>query len=121
MRTIGGVGGGPRHLNLSPDGRWLYITLNADGAVAKIDTTTEQVVARVATGNEPRSAALAADGANLYVVNYESASVSKIRTADMTVVQTVGTPTHPIGITYDDETQGAVGGVLRRADLHVQD
>jgi YVTN family beta-propeller protein len=70
-----------------------------------LDTATEHVVARVATGNEPRSAALAADGANLYVVDYESSSVSKIRTADLTVVQTVGTATHPIGITYDDETR----------------
>jgi hypothetical protein len=30
--------------------------------------------------------------------------VSKIRTSDMTVVQRVSTTTHPIGITYDDET-----------------
>ena len=76
-----------------------------DGANVVVDLAPAPVVARVATGNEPRSAALAADGANLFVVNYESASVSKIRTSDMTVVQTVGTATHPIGITYDDETR----------------
>ena len=77
VRLIGPVGGGPRHLNLSPDGRWLYVTLNQDGTVAKLDTATEQVVARVATGNEPRSASLAADGANLFVVNYESAASAR--------------------------------------------
>ena len=32
-----GVGSGPRHLVLSPDGRWLYATLNGAGTIAKID------------------------------------------------------------------------------------
>jgi len=40
VRLTGAVSGGPCHLNLPPDGHWLYITLNSAGTVAKFDTTT---------------------------------------------------------------------------------
>ena len=40
---INGVGAGPRHLVLSPDGRWLYATLNGAGVVAKIDPDSRRV------------------------------------------------------------------------------
>ena len=102
-RRIGSVGGGPRHLNLSPDGRTLYVTLNEDGGVARLDIASGAVSALVATGEQPRSATLSADGEHLFVVNYRSATASKIRTDTMTVVQSVPTSAFPIGITYDDE------------------
>ncbi|MFM7070026.1 MAG: YncE family protein, partial [Actinomycetes bacterium] len=35
---ISGVGLGPRHLVISPDGRYLFATLNKEGSVVKIDT-----------------------------------------------------------------------------------
>jgi YVTN family beta-propeller protein len=101
---IRGVGNSPRHLVISPDGNFLYVTLNGDGHVAKIDLTTNQVVARVATGSEPRSMAESADGLSLYVVNYDSSTVTKLATADLRILQTVNTPDHPIGITVDPTT-----------------
>jgi YVTN family beta-propeller protein len=99
-----GVGSGPRHLVLSPDGRWLYATLNGAGLTAKIDLTTRTVVARVSTGVNPRSMAISADGRALYVVNYGSDTVSKLRSSDMSLIQTIGTLHHPIGVTYDRKT-----------------
>jgi YVTN family beta-propeller protein len=104
-REVAGVGGAPRHLQISPDGAFLYVTLNRDGVVAKIDAATGATVASVRTGQAPRSAVLSADGTALYVVNYESDSVSKVTTADMAVVQTVEVGHHPIGITRDEATQ----------------
>ncbi|NLT57267.1 MAG: YncE family protein [Actinomycetales bacterium] len=95
-----GVGAGPRHLNLSPNGRYLYATLNAAGQVAKIDARTGRVLARVSTGRQPRSSVLSPDGTALFVVNYESDTVTRLRTKDMARMGTVKTDHHPIGITY---------------------
>ena len=89
---------------MDPAGRYLYVTLNADGQVAKVDLTNDQVVAKVATGSDPRSMAISADGLSLYVVNYNSNTISKLASSDLHVIQTVPTPSHPIGITYDPST-----------------
>lgn len=100
VTLVRGVGAGPRQLNISPDGRYLYVTLNAAGAVAKLDTRTGEVIKRVRTGVQPRSSVLSPDGSVLFVVNYESGTVSRIRTRDLKVVESVKVDHHPIGITY---------------------
>ena len=114
---ITGVGSGPRHLCISADDRWLYVTLNAEGTVGKIDLQTRHLVNKVYSGVYTRSMAIAPDGASLYVVNYESSSVSKIRAADMKVIQEVATDWHPIGITYDAPTRtvwvACYGGTIK--------
>ncbi len=50
---IGGVGAGPRHVVISPDDAFLYVTLNKEGTVAKVDTASGAVVEKVATGSPP--------------------------------------------------------------------
>jgi YVTN family beta-propeller protein len=99
------VGLGPRAVAFDPHGRYVYVSLNAEGRVAKLDTWHGVVRARVSTGSAPRSVALAADGKALYVVNYESGTVTKLRTSDMHTLQTVPACFHPIGITYDRATR----------------
>ena len=98
------VGAGPRAAEFHPSDRYIFVTLNAEGRVAKLDLRTGAVRAKVATGSAPRSLALASDGRALYVVNYESGTVSKLRTSDMKPVQTLDACYHPIGITYDEPT-----------------
>jgi len=99
------VGQGPRAEALSPGGRYVYVSLNAEGRVAKLDTWTGDVRAKVSTGSAPRSLTIAPDGKALYVVNYESGTVTKLRTSDMTTLETVDACFHPIGITYDRATR----------------
>src|SRR5207302_1889385 len=98
------VGNGPRHLVLEPTGRYLFVTLNGEGAVAKLDLRRSRVVARAYTGRDPRSMAIAPDGRTLYVVNYFSNGVSVLRAADLVLLQHETTGKQPIGITYDDTT-----------------
>jgi YVTN family beta-propeller protein len=100
------VGSGPRHLVLDPAGEFLYVTLNGESRIAKVDLATRSVVTRVSTGTAPRSMVIAPDGGALYVVNYESNTMSKVRTADMKVLQTLPTDRHPIGITSDTDPSG---------------
>ncbi len=98
------VGAGPRAAEFHPTERFIFVSLNAEGRVAKLDLRTGVVRAKVSTGSAPRSLALAADGRALYVVNYESGTVTKLRTSDMKELQTVSACYHPIGITYDRAT-----------------
>jgi YVTN family beta-propeller protein len=100
------VGSGPRHLVLDPAGQFLYVTLNSEGRIAKVDLTSRSVVTKVSTGSAPRSMTIAPDGGALYVVNYESNTMSKVRTRDMEVLQTLPTDRHPIGITSDTDPSG---------------
>jgi YVTN family beta-propeller protein len=100
-----GVGAGPRAAEFHPSNRYIFVSLNAEGRVAKLDLKTRVVRAKVSTGSAPRSLALSADGRALYVVNYESGTVTKLRTSDMKELQTINACYHPIGITYDRATR----------------
>ena len=105
VEMIGNVGRSPRHLVLDPDGRFLYVSLNGEGKLAKLDLSTGEVVSRVATGAAPRSMTISDDGTALYVVNYNSNTISKVRTSDMVESEEHPTWPKPIGITYDAATR----------------
>jgi YVTN family beta-propeller protein len=95
----------PRHLLLSTDGRFLFVSNNRMNSVRKIDLAADRVVGLARTGTETRTMVLADDGASLFVVNYRDGTVSKVRTADMAVLQTVHSGVHPVGVTYDAESR----------------
>ena len=98
------AGSTPRHLVLSADDRYLYVSNHTMNSVRKIDLQTGAVAA-ASTGTETRTMALADDGESLYVVNYQDGTVSKVRTSDMEIIQTVYSGVHPVGITYDADTR----------------
>ena len=102
---VGDAGSTPRHLLLSPDDRYLYVSNHRQNVVRKIDLEQNREVGIAGTGTETRTMALAEDGASLYVVNYRDGTVSKVRTADMEILQTLPTGVHPVGITYDPVTR----------------
>ena len=105
VSAFASTGDGPRHLVLSRDGRYVFVTDNGDGTISKVERATGKLVATVHTGKEPRSMAISADGGALYSVNYESSTVTKVRTSDLHVVDEVQTDHHPIGITYEPTTR----------------
>jgi len=105
LGRLAGMGNAPRHVQISPDDQYLYVSFNGEAQVGKIDLNTGKVLKKISTGKAPRSMVLSADGEFLYVVNYDSQSFSKIRAADMEVVETVRVAADPIGITYDAETR----------------
>lgn len=95
------IGGTPRALVLSPDGKTLYATLNLSGTVVAFDVQTAKVTQRLRTGKAARSLDISADGSALFVVNFASDTITKIRTHDFSVLQTLPTCKAPIGVTYD--------------------
>jgi len=95
----------PRHILLSEDDRYLYVSNHKMNSVRKIDLQSGAVAGIAATGTETRTMALSDDGESLYVVNYQDGTVSKVRTSDMKILQTVASGVHPVGITYDAATR----------------
>ena len=106
IRSIENAAGStPRHLVLSGDDRYLYVSNHKMNSVRKIDLHANTVVGTASTGTETRTMALSDDGESLYVVNYQDGTISKVRTSDMEILQTVYSGVHPVGITYDADTR----------------
>jgi len=63
------MGGLPNNLALSGNGKYLYVSMGADNAIAVIDISTDKVIGRIPTASYP--SAVAFDNANnhLYVAN----------------------------------------------------
>jgi DNA-binding beta-propeller fold protein YncE len=108
-RDIRGIGVRPRHLVMSPNGRYLYITSEGmdrprrrDGVVLTYDTRQRRVVERSAPLVEPRTTVISDDGRALYVVDYHPGTIVKLRTKDLKVIQERYLGYHPIGVTYDN-------------------
>jgi YVTN family beta-propeller protein len=52
----------PQGQVLSPDGKFLYITLEDDNAIAVLDTAKNEIAGRIATGRAPNRVAITPDG-----------------------------------------------------------
>ena len=93
------IGGGPpisvgdsaSGMATTPDGRYLYVTVQSAAQVRVIDTERDHAVPSLSipVGAWPRGIAMSADGASAYVVNSSANSVSVIDTASNTVRATV--------------------------------
>jgi YVTN family beta-propeller protein len=103
-KTLIPIGVNPRAVELSPDNKTLYATLNVSGRVISWDLEANQAIKSVKTGATARSLAISGDGSALFVVNFTSGTVTKLRSSDLSKVQRIKVCKEPIGIAYDNET-----------------
>ena len=103
-KTLIPIGSNPRAIQLSPDDKTLYATLNISGKVVSWNLEKNKVVKSVKTGLAARSLALNGDGTTLFVVNFNSGTMTKLRAADLSIIQSIKVCREPIGVTYDNET-----------------
>jgi YVTN family beta-propeller protein len=97
---------GPDDLAITPDGRYVYVTVNTGtNAVQVIDTTTNTVVQTILMPS-PESIAITPDGKYAYVTNQGADTVSVIEIATNTIVTTIPTLINPdqIAITPNGKT-----------------
>jgi len=104
-KTLIPIGSNPRAIQLSPDNKILYATLNISGKVISWDLEQNKMIKSVKTGQSARSLALNSDGSALFVVNFNSGTMTKVRASDLSIIQTVKVCKEPIGVTYDNETE----------------
>jgi YVTN family beta-propeller protein len=121
------VGQGPHNVQVSPDGKWVWVTNNGEpsmaaekmptgkmpqgehaamggaGAVWIIDTTGDTVVAKVPVGKHPAHVVVSGDGSTAYITNGTDNTVSVVDTATQRVsdVVVVGVSPHGLRISPD--------------------
>jgi YVTN family beta-propeller protein len=121
------VGLGPHNVQVSPDGKWVWVTNNGEpakavetmpaksrpkaehgamegaGAVWVVDATTDAVVAKLPVGKHPAHVVVAGDGRTAYITNGGDNTVSVVDTAAQRVVGViaVGASPHGLRITPD--------------------
>ncbi|MFN7994662.1 MAG: YncE family protein [Bryobacteraceae bacterium] len=92
------VSGSPGGLAISPDGAYVYVTLQTANSVAILSTATKAQVGTIPVGTGPVQIAFTPNGSAAYVVNQRSNSVSVINTVTRSVMATVPVGTQPLGV-----------------------
>jgi YVTN family beta-propeller protein len=64
--------------NVSPNGRFVFVTDFLTAQVSVIDTHDNQIVANIPVGSEPNETAFTQDGHKVFVTNQSDATVSVI-------------------------------------------
>jgi YVTN family beta-propeller protein len=82
------------------DGIW--VTIEEDGQVMRIDPATNEVVATIDTGREPRHVGLGFG--SVWVTNFGSATISRIDPATNEVIATIEGGFGPEGIGFSDDS-----------------
>jgi len=90
------VGGVPKELAITPDGKYLYVT-NAEN-VTVIDTSTNKVLTSIKTENRPTNVAISPDGKHAYVT-HDDEMISVISTTTNVVSSTINIGGNIIDIT----------------------
>ncbi|WP_161798252.1 bifunctional YncE family protein/alkaline phosphatase family protein [Aneurinibacillus tyrosinisolvens] len=85
----------PGGLNISPDGRFLYVANNLNDSMSIIDTQTNKVTKTVAVGHNPYAVTVSKDGAYAYVSNWGGNTISVVDTATGEVAKSIQVGTHP--------------------------
>lgn len=99
----------PRHLVISPDGKWLYVSSTVSGYVTKFSlkmiefwienfqwewiSTAETYVGRLV-----RTIALSPDGDYLYVAVFGDSKVTVLRTEDLKKIAEIKVDPYPVGL-----------------------
>ncbi|HVB03921.1 MAG TPA: bifunctional YncE family protein/alkaline phosphatase family protein [Chitinophagaceae bacterium] len=99
---------------LSPDKKWLYISLWGGAKVAVYDVSSGVIKAEIPVGSHPNDLALSDNGRFLFVANANDNSVSVIRTTDNRVIETLiatlyphsppGSTTNSLALSPDQKT-----------------
>jgi len=115
------VGDEPEGVTLSPDERFLYVTLEGDNKVAVIDVAGRRVIARVPVGGRPRSIAFSPDGSHAYVTDELQGAVTEMDGRTHQVLRTFPLPgkaPKPMGVVVSPDgsriyvTTGREGSLL---------
>ena len=92
------VGVRPFALDVTPDGKKVYVPNHDSGSITVIDTATNNVINTIKVAPNPHWVDVSADGKTLYAANHESNVVSMIDTTNDKVITTVPVEKSPHSI-----------------------
>ena len=79
----------PHGLVASPDGRWLFITVETTNELLKVDVLTHEIVGRVDVGPVPNEPTVSRDGRHVFVPQRRGDQTAIVETETMSVVKTL--------------------------------
>lgn len=79
----------PHGLIVSPDRRWLYITVETTNELLKVDVATDAIVARTKVGPVPNEPTISANGRYVFVPQRAGTDCDVVDTETMTVVKSL--------------------------------
>ena len=120
------VGQKPVQVGFSPDGRFVYVSLNGENAVGKVDVSTRKLAGKVQVGAGPIQVYVTPDGKYLLAANQgtkdkPSTTVSIVDTATFTVLDTVPTGQGAHGVVIEPSSRYAYITNLYGNDIAVLD
>lgn len=92
------VGANPCGMELSPDGRFLYVANSGAGDVSVIDAWTFQEMGRIRVGVNPQRIAITPDGSKVFVTNKGSDNVTVLNGQNQAPIATIPVGKGPVGI-----------------------
>ena len=108
------VGVRPFALEVTPDGKRVYVPNHDSGSISVIDTATNAVVDTIKVAPNPHWVDISADGKTLYAANHESNLVSVIDTTTDKVLTTIPVGSSPHSILRHPDQAAAVQRELRQ-------
>jgi YVTN family beta-propeller protein len=120
------VGGTPVQLAFDPDGKFVYVSLNGENAVAKIDVASRQVVGKATVGPGPVQVYVTPNGKYLLVANQGTAArpgrtLSVVDTASFAQVAAIVTGRGAHGVVVDPTSTRAYVTNVYSGDVAVVD
>ena len=117
------VGAGPEGIDLSPDGKELWVASRADGPMSIIDTSIDRVVGNITTDTKMANRVkFTRDGKRVLVSDPPNATILVYDAASHELVKTIKTEKGPAGILIAPDGKTAYiacaeGGVVQVLDL----
>ena len=88
----------PRHLTITPDGKFVYCSLYNSHKVIKIDTNTNTIIKEIYVGKHPKTLKATSDSKYVWVANFGDESFSCIDVATDKVLATFPAGDEPCGL-----------------------
>lgn len=85
----------PAGMDISKDGKYLYVANNKDDSMSVIDLQKKDFVKKIPVGHNPYTVVLAEDGKEAYVSNWGENTVSIIDTKTQKLTGSIKVGTHP--------------------------
>ncbi len=111
----------PIDLELSPDGKSLFVVCEDADQVLKVDTRTQQVVARAVAGRKPEGVAVSPDGKSVFVSSEWNNSVNEYETQTLHLLRTLQVGWGPVGVTTDRQGRFLYTANTQSNDVSVVD
>lgn len=94
------VGNQPEAIDLSPDGKEVWVGLNVDGGIDIIDTDSRKVTARVELGARPYRVVFGTTGKIVYSTIFETREVVEIDASARKILRRLTLKNRAFGITF---------------------